>query len=735
MPSTERSDAVLSLATAGLAVLVLVLVGADARFDDNVASTAPLIKTTVRLWSHGLPAWNPYDHMGEPYLPQLLGEPYYPPALLLGALLPLEAIPTTWVVLHAALAAAGAVFLARTLGRSPGASVLAGVAFGLGAPLLSIARCWMMIGLVGAWTPWLVAFALRARRGSLRDVALAGLALGLEVHAGGAEPATWGSLLALALCLADAPGGARLEGSNRVLLALGLGTLLASPLVLETIAALSYSNRAETLRGGVELSPEMLLGVVLPPLPARTGVPWATTLARSTFLYQGFVPHLVLAAAFRWKKASPTERVLAAAGALALFACLGSHSGADRALALVPLLRIFHHPIGKLHVVGLAIALLAASALDRLDEESPRRVVVAAASLIAAPVAVALSMLFVGGAREALEAERGPLLVLGAGALVASAGIAFLRGRSRRTAVVVATAALLGLQLALAWTSVSSYRPEVSGPLAPVASEARASQGRVAVVLAEQELLHLPMPEMLGRDEGGVFGFPSTAGYSVVYRPGLISHWGILPMGEAVLGRWGPLLDGSALEAAGIEFVHGSRALVDLVRKGHGRDRLRERSHTERSVTFTNALYAGRAYRVLRAEGSALGPSDLGRADLLDVALVASRSPLAGRSFARGRVSGFHETPGAIDVELEPLDSPSLLVVTESWAPGWRAEVSGRSASCEEAQCGLLAIEVPPDGHSLALRYESVPLRVGLVLAALALAAIAVTLGAARSKR
>src|SRR5581483_3071847 len=98
--------------------------------------------------------------------------------------------------------------------------------------------------------------------------------------------------------------------------------------------------------------------------------------------------------------------------------------------------------------------------------------------------------------------------------------------------------------------------------------------------------------------------------------------------------------------------------------------RLREKARGTRSLTYENEAYVGRAYRVARAEGATLALDDFVRPDLLDVALVDSRSPLAGRTFERGRVLSFAERPGGVDVAVEPVAGPSLLVVTTSFAPG-----------------------------------------------------------------
>jgi hypothetical protein len=67
---------------------------------------------------------------------------------------------------------------------------------------------------------------------------------------------------------------------------------------------------------------------------------------------------------------------------------------------------------------------------------------------------------------------------------------------------------------------------------------------------------------------------------------------------------------------------------------------------------------------------------------------------------------------------------PGLLVVAESWDPGWTAQVDGRPSGVlrvNHAQIGIVLSDGP---HSVSLRHRAQGITLGLVLAALALAGL-----------
>jgi hypothetical protein len=232
-----------------------------------------------------LPAWNPYKLGGGSIFGDLCRMASHYPVLLLLAILPLDlAILLTWV-LHLSLAALGVDRLARQLG----AGALGGTAAGITCMLASPSVLALVDGTLDnlsffALLPWTLVFLLRAggalsdpgssRGAAGRQVALAGLCLGLiglgaHTRFAAISFAAVG-LTGVVLWLLP-PAGARpsLKGWTLALAsALGLGVLLAAPVLLPTYLEISATRAPPTgdpasLVGQV-LTPSGITGLVFP---------------------------------------------------------------------------------------------------------------------------------------------------------------------------------------------------------------------------------------------------------------------------------------------------------------------------------------------------------------------------------------------------------------------------------------------------------------------------------------
>jgi hypothetical protein len=75
------------------------------------------------------------------------------------------------------------------------------------------------------------------------------------------------------------------------------------------------------------------------------------------------------------------------------------------------------------------------------------------------------------------------------------------------------------------------------------------------------------------------------------------------------------------------------------------------------------------------------------------------------------------------------LTTPStcVAVIAESYYPFWRAEVDGQPAEVLQVSCGLMGLELPAGGHTIALRYQ--PPRVYMLAGAVSLATLIVGIG------
>jgi hypothetical protein len=217
----------------------------------------PLRTTFAELATDRLPQWNPRIHGGQP----VLSNPHYAafyPVTWLALVLPAHVAINLTILLHLALAFAGAWRLAARLGCRPAACALAAVAYAGSGTYVSLAGLLLLFTGM-AWFPWLLAWADETLRpaagaGGVRAPLLLALGLALQILNG--DPAsvvlTGLGLLALgAEALARRPPaaepGGRLRRLRRLAAALGLGGLLASVQILPTLSRLGETARGEGL--------------------------------------------------------------------------------------------------------------------------------------------------------------------------------------------------------------------------------------------------------------------------------------------------------------------------------------------------------------------------------------------------------------------------------------------------------------------------------------------------------
>lgn len=80
-------------------------------------------------------------------------------------------------------------------------------------------------------------------------------------------------------------------------------------------------------------------------------------------------------------------------------------------------------------------------------------------------------------------------------------------------------------------------------------------------------------------------------------------------------------------------------------------------------------------------------------------------------------------------------DHPALLVVTDSWYPGWRAWVDGDSAPVLRVNALFRGVPIPAGAHRVDMRFEPRTFRVGATLSVAAALAIAALLAVGLRRR
>jgi hypothetical protein len=105
----------------------------------------------------------------------------------------------------------------------------------------------------------------------------------------------------------------------------------------------------------------------------------------------------------------------------------------------------------------------------------------------------------------------------------------------------------------------------------------------------------------------------------------------------------------------------------------------------------------------------------------------------AGRPPGVARISDYEDE--RVEVRTRTT-RPGLLVLTDSFYPGWKATVDGRDATVHRVDYLIRGVQVPAGAHTVRFRYEPASWRVGWITSAVALVLIlgAVALGLRRRR-
>jgi hypothetical protein len=101
-----------------------------------------------------------------------------------------------------------------------------------------------------------------------------------------------------------------------------------------------------------------------------------------------------------------------------------------------------------------------------------------------------------------------------------------------------------------------------------------------------------------------------------------------------------------------------------------------------------------------------------------------------------GRMTGWRRpSPERIEIDVDGVAETSLLVVTESWATGWRAAVDGEAVDVRRADLRLLGVTVPAGAARVVLEYRTPRLLTGAAISATGLLLCALLLLSGRRRR
>lgn len=760
---------------AALVFLVLsrLLTGGLFLFDGDVALVwVPQAEVFARAVTEGAwPVWDPAVAFGHPLLANPNRQVFYPTTWLLLWMKPWR-LYSVYVGLHVLLAAAGGYLLARHRGVSRAGALTAAACFAASGPLLSLAIVWHHLA-GAAWMPWVLLAGSRALdRPTLRRVLLWAAAATLQLFAGSPDMLVFtGALIAVELVRRVRPGRVLLRRNGRLVATAGAAALVAAALGaaqwMPTFELLGQAHRWSTSvasRATWSLHPFALPQLLLPlsfeSLPDQATSPAAT--AALFELWQPFLrnSHLGLTAAALVVAAAcgrhgRRARLPAALSVAWLLFALGRTTPVFGLVSALPGFSMLRYPDKAMVPLALAWALLAGHGVDALRTASPRLRALMAGIL--ATLAVVGWAAFLGGTRslggpfsrtlgaggptwaQILGTDPGPLAFSAALASLALLAVVALRARGAAPLVIGALAAaelvMLGRDLNLLTVEeFYDYEPPLVQAVGDgarlyvwdyilrVPGRGHPSEGMVAVFM---DVPSKVAPAAARELAMVTYLYPPSAA-----RFGLRGSYD-----RDLLGFYDRYLADATLVLRAVE---DTPAYVRLLQAGAVSDVVA--LHTEEQPDLVPVVVPRGPYRrpiqLFRVPGTlprtyAVGgwraDRGVGVSQVLEPSLDLRREAVVAGIGDHALPSGFTGTSRIVSeradrVVLEvDVSAAAIAVLVDGFAPGWSAQVDGRSAPVLRVNALFRGVAVEAGKHTVELAYRPRSVIVGLGISAAAL--------------
>ncbi len=709
-----------------------------------------------RLRSGEIPAWSPHQFAGAPFAGDPQSGWMYWPAMLLFGLLPLSPAAKSYTAFHLLLAGFGTYGLARSVGIGAVGALASAISYELTGYLYERhIGCFVCAGIT-AWLPVTLLcaeMAIRSRRIPTRigRWAAGGFAVSqaLAVWLG---QGSYYVLLALGAYVAyrtlvSPPSGITTPRDRILALAANLGVPVAFGFALAAAGILPRIeyNTVSNLAGGYrDAQHHAVIGA------------WSTRdfsrfLARATvpFYVGGATLGLALLAPMlaRRRHACPFWTALALA-ALAL-----THSETPLHQLLYALLPGFerlhpHNPGRILPLFYLGVALLAGASVTRLPG-SPKK----AAVLAVIPPIGLLSLSANGVVVDPVTSRA----ILAAAVLVAACLLISSSGRLMSCLLVL----LIFADLFSVGRSLLAYRLDMNMDQAfrKVNLDTFYEPSEAARFLAEKHRLepfryfgYDPRIPRLRLPYRFLFADPVSTALLVnnrASRLGLDDVTGRNPLHLVRYDEYMRALNGGLVQEYQESYVFPKgldSPLLDLLNVRYmivpaarspewtelrGLHASYETTYEDRQVrvlerreTLPRAWIVHSARRV--APGKALGVIESGQVDPRREIVLEAPPPVLAQpgeaSADTATITSYEPERISLSVRTE---SPGILVLSEMYYPAWKAYVDGRPAPVFIANHTLRAVPIPSGSSEVVLRYESVALRVGVVVSLVAHGALA----------
>jgi hypothetical protein len=699
---------------------------------------------------------------------------WYPPAVVFSLW------PGSWnlFVMAAYVSASWFTYLyVADLVRRGAPAFAAGLMFGMSGFMIShLPHVTVVHGAV-----WLPALALLVRR--LRErvtpgrTALTALATFCAVTSGHPQIAVYVlAATALYALMLSWDGERRGRFLTTTAVAMALGIALSAVQLMPTLELVGEGGRSRLTFEeftSYSVAPHQLAGLVFPHLLGALGGPYPSPYFGPSDVTEttGFTGSaaLLLAALAVWAGrrgvggAPPDRRAVwlwAAVASCALLLALGGSTPLGRIVHALPVLGMFRAQGRLLILVNFSVAVLAGVGLNAVVSGSLERRR-ARWLMVAAPAAVLAGAIVIAAFGETLRghaiaggvanptflpwANMAVLIPIAAG-MAFSAALAYLAAHRASAAAAAAVAAALVFELAAfasffewRYTSPASIEAEFPSELEPIRRALLASDTRwmpAAGVFSSRELLP---PE-----RSALWGIPSASRFSTI-MPRRFADLFRMEASGGIEGEWGRYEDRS-LDLAAVRFV-GMPAAAQY-RRIAVFESYERNIRDERRWRPVMTVQGGRVYENLRvlprvrlvARAMTLRSVDVLRAirssrlpdgapfEPGDVALVEESVDLPGeRGASAGQARVIDADSGRVTIETDaPMDA--LLVLADSYYPGWVAAVDGRPARVLRTNYAQRGVRVEAGRHTVRFEYRPASLRIGFGISALAVAGLLVFL-------
>jgi hypothetical protein len=741
--------------------------GSNQEMADSATQFQPSLQATRRALPD-VPLWDPYILSGRSFL----GDPQS--AVFSPFSVPSYVLPFwdsfAWVAaLKLFVAAFGMFLLGRALGMRFGGSLMSGLVFGFSLWAVT----WVSWPHMSVWAllPWLclAAEACVRRPGPLP---FAGLSLAVGLQFVGGHPASSLQILLVLIVFWVArtlatPELRRERLGWRVLAffgALAAGTALAAVALLPFAELLRHSSDATARADASTLLHQpsrYLLGLFMPDYWGRkaSALQFGTGLEERAY-YAGALP-LMLGAIALALRPSLRSVAVAVTGAICLMVATGLPPFYDLVLK-IPGFDSTNN--GRFAVVTvLCLAVLAGWGLDELTSreralDRGRLALGVAAGLLALPLLIAavdhefgrkalgqaLKVAFVLRDPPVRDAPVVKLAAVIEWAVLGAAAVALIWARVRgRLGAVAFVSLALGLVAVDLFRAGMGYNPAIPNghavqPATPAIRYLQSQRPDRFAALEVKQALSLAYaipPNVAIR-----YGLFDVRGYVIPTEERYFELWrdAIAPPGCYYL-----FCTQSAPAKPNAYRALGLLGVTSLLQ-----------NPGDKPLPGLRTVYAGPDARIYA------NPSSLPRAFLVEnqrvvdgadaarAAVTAANFPARNTAVVERPVAGIPTTGIAVAsgtakiseygrerVEVRTrADRPSLLVLTDSWFPGWKAKVDGKSTPVERVDYVIRGVKVPAGAHTVEFTYEPSSWRIGWILSLLALLTIVASAAIGRQR-